>query len=68
MFGLDFSSEMKFNIHVGTRALQTHNFISWMTATGDPQKRSRRNKHCSLPQQCEDFRQTDCDLTQLWKA
>ena len=70
MFALDFFDEMEFNkdTRVVKRPDTFNCILMWMTDAGDLQKQSRRNKPRSLPPRREDFRQTDCDLTQLWKA
>ena len=69
---LDFFRKIEFNkdTRVATESKRPEDklHMKWMTDTGDLQKQSRRNKPRSLPARGEDFRQTDCDLTQLWKA
>ena len=38
MFALDFSPQMKFNIHEGSEALNLQLHMMWMTDTGDLRK------------------------------
>ena len=69
MFALDFFREMRFNIHEGCESPRPSSSYN----VDDGYRRSAKGRaegisSASLPPRCEDFRQTDCDLTQLWKA
>ena len=68
MLALDFYHEMEFNIHEGCESPAVTLYFVDEGHRRSAQSRAEGISAAACRRGCEDFRQTDCALTQLWKA